>query len=331
MGANKTTWLKTICVSALLLMIIPICERDRVISGTAIRHTFEGQEIVCAIDIHTIQSHKTGFSYELLQKFARDNKCSVRILSKDKEDNYVDSLKAGKIDLLITDDTNISNTTGIKLGCETDHWPVLAVRDAGSNEMLHALNRWITHMRISGALERISSKFKRSSSRISPYDNIIKSYAAQLGWDWRLLASIIYNESKFAIFARSSRGAYGLMQVIPQIASHYGVYDLTDPESNIKAGTMILQKLQREWEKRNLEGDELLKFILASYNAGKGRIIDCRNFALQEGADPDRWEEIVKIIPLMREQGLFQGHETIAYVEKVLSTYETYLQTHPES
>ena len=52
---------------------------------------------------------------------------------------------------------------------------------------------------------------------------------------------------------------------------------------------------------------------------------------MQEGADPDRWEEIVKIIPLMREQGLFQGHETIAYVEKVLSTYETYLQSHLES
>lgn len=324
-------WLKTICVSALMLMIIPICERDRVISGTAIRNAFEGQELVCAVDIYTIQSLKTGFSYELLQKFAHDNKCSIRILSKNKEENYIDSLKVGSIDLLITDDTDIRNTTGIKLCSETGSWPVLAVRDADNNEMLHDLNRWLGHMRISGALERMDAQFRRNSYRISPYDNIIKAYAAKLRWDWRLLASIIYNESKFAIFAESSRGAYGLMQVIPPIASHYGVYDLTDPESNIKAGTLILQKLQREWEKRNLEGDELLKFILASYNAGKGRIIDCRNFALQEGADPDRWEEIVRIIPLMREQGLFQGYETIAYVEKVLSTYESYCLVHPES
>jgi membrane-bound lytic murein transglycosylase F len=120
------------------------------------------------------------------------------------------------------------------------------------------------------------------------------------------------------------------MQVMPQIASHYGVHDLTDPESNIKAGTMILQKLQREWIKRDLEGEELLNFILASYNAGKGKIIDYRNFALQEGSDPDRWEEIVKIAPIMREQGLFLSSETIAYVEKVLTTYEAYCQSHPE-
>ena len=324
-------WCKTICVSAFLLLIIPTCERDRIISGAAIRNTFEGQDLVCAIDIHTIQSLKTGFSYELLQKFAHDHKCSVRILTKNAEENYIDSLKAGNVDLLITDDTNIKNATGIKLSNETGSWPVLAVRDGGNNEMLHDLNRWLSHMRISGAFERMSAQFKRSNIRISPYDNIIKAYAEKLEWDWRLLASIIYNESQFAIFAKSSRGAYGLMQVIPQIASHYGVYDLTDPESNIKAGTLILQKLQREWKKRNLEGDELLNFILASYNAGKGRIIDCRNFALQEGADPDRWDEIVNIIPLMREQGLFQGYETIAYVEKVLATYESYCMTYPAS
>lgn len=330
MGAAMSKHFKTICISALLLMIIPICERDRAISGTGTGNAFEGQELVCAIDVPTIQSLKTGFSYELIQRFASDNNCSVRILTQNNKEDYLDSLKAGAIDLLITDETQTKDTDGILLSNLSEDWPILAVRDAGDNKMLHSLNRWISHMRISGEWESMRSQFKKSNSRISPYDNLIKAYAAKLGWDWRLLASIIYNESKFAIFAKSSRGACGLMQVMPQIASHYGVHDLTDPESNIKAGTMILQKLQREWIKRNLEGEELLNFILASYNAGKGKIIDYRNFAQQEGADPDRWEDIVKVAPIMREQGLFLSSETIAYVEKVLATYESYCQSHPE-
>lgn len=77
---------------------------------------------------------------------------------------------------------------------------------------------------------------------------------------------------------------------------------------------------------------ELIKFTLAAYNAGEGRIADCRNFAAAMGHDNNSWDEIQKLIPLMREDsilaepsvklGKFQGHETIAYIDSILSLYD---------
>ena len=99
---------------------------------------------------------------------------------------------------------------------------------------------------------------------ISPYDDLIREYARELGWDWRMLAAVIYQESKFSINSRSSRGARGLMQVMPQTGSIYGVEDLMNPEQNIYAGTSHLRRLQKMFSKYDLPHDELIKFTLAA-------------------------------------------------------------------
>ena len=63
---------------------------------------------------------------------------------------------------------------------------------------------------------------------ISPYDQVFKQYAKEMGWDWRLLAAIAYSESGFDPNATSWMGARGLMQVMPKTARSFGVdeYDL---------------------------------------------------------------------------------------------------------
>ena len=131
------------------------------------------------------------------------------------------------------------------------------------------------------------------------------------------------------------------MQVMPQTGAIYGVDNLLDPEQNIIAGTSHLRRLQKMFGKYGLDHDELIKFTLAAYNAGEGRIIDCRNLAAAKGLDNSRWEEIVKVIPLMREDsileeesvklGKFQGHETIDYIESVMSHYQAICQICPTS
>ena len=85
--------------------------------------------------------------------------------------------------------------------------------------------------------------------------------------------------------------------------------------------------------------DSNISTALAAYNAGEGRIIDCRNLAASRELDNSRWEEIVKVIPLMREDsilddesvklGKFQGHETIAYVDHVFSHYSAFCEICP--
>ena len=117
--------------------------------------------------------------------------------------------------------------------------------------------------------------------------------------------------------------------------------DLLDPEQNIMAGTNHLKRLQRLYSKSGMESHEMVKFTLAAYNAGEGRIADCRRFADVQQADKNSWESIVSIIPLMREDsilqeesvklGKFEGFETIAYIDSIMSIYDAFCKICPES
>ena len=132
----------------------------------------------------------------------------------------------------------------------------------------------------------------------------------------------------------SSRGATGLMQVMPSTALHYEVSDLIDPEQNIIAGTSHLKRLQRLYRSTDISREEQIKFVLAAYNAGEGRIEDCRKFAEDRNLDNTRWDDIVKAIPDMRDRdlveasslkfGRFNGSETISYVDSVLDHYKAF-------
>ena len=154
-----------------------------------------------------------------------------------------------------------------------------------------------------------------------------------------MLAAVIYQESRFSINTRSSRGATGLMQVMPSTAEHYEVMDLLDPEQNIKAGTAHLKRLQRMFRGSDISSEEQIKFVLAAYNAGEGRIEDCRKFAAMQNLDSTRWEEIVKAIPEMSNEvlldraglkfGKFNGSETISYVDNIISIYNTFCTVCP--
>ena len=68
-----------------------------------------------------------------------------------------------------------------------------------------------------------SEDYTLGSGKISRYDEIIKKKAERIGWDWRLLASMIYQESRFNPEAVSWAGAFGLMQLMPGTAENYGI------------------------------------------------------------------------------------------------------------
>jgi soluble lytic murein transglycosylase-like protein len=104
--------------------------------------------------------------------------------------------------------------------------------------------------------------------RIEPpprLDRIIDKVAREQGVDATLVKAVIQVESGFEPRARSSAGAVGLMQVMPQTAKQYGVTGrrLYDPRANIEAGIKHLKSLM----------DHLpLHLALAAYNAGEGAV-----------------------------------------------------------
>lgn len=346
--------LRTAFITFMVICITPLAERGRMLSGARSNEAFAGKEMVCAIDLgddmYGGHGLETGFNYELLSTFAKDNHCGISIVVAGKRDNYIDSLKQGKVDIVITHDKDSLEHDGIDILRQVHDCSVWAVNSTEENE-IRQLNSWLSYISSSEDFRRMQSRYhnvynpqKRAekgirTNTLSPYDDLIKECAAQLGWDWRMLAAVVYQESRFSIGSKSSRGASGLMQVMPQTGKYYGVEDLLDPKENLKAGTSHLRRLQNMFRKYGLSQDQLIKFTLAAYNAGEGRIMDCRNFAAAQQVDSTKWEEIVKIIPQMREDsiledesvklGKFQGHETIAYVDNVLSHYEAFCKICP--
>ena len=338
----------------LMICAMPLIESGRPLSGARSEDFFSGKEIICAIDLcdDMYGSHglETGFNYQLIGRFADDNRCNVRIVSADRADNWLDSLSQGKVDIVVVHDEEVKDMEGLHISRNIDDCTVWAVKEEGQ---LRQVNSWISHITSMEYFKKTKSSYsgtfnpyKRAergivSNTLSPYDDLIRKYAAELGWDWRMLAAVIYQESKFSINSVSHRGAKGLMQVMPRTAKHYDIDDLLDPEKNIKAGTNHLKRLQKLYAKSGMSSLEMVKFTLAAYNAGEGRVADCRNFAESRQVDKNSWEEIVSLIPLMREDpileeptvklGKFEGYETIAYIDSIMSLYNTICGICPES
>lgn len=346
--------LRNVLISLTVICLTPLCEKGRMLNGAGSANPLAGQEIICAIDLcddmYGGHGLETGLNYQLIKQFAEDNRCDIRIVSARKDENWTDSLRLNKADIVITHTHDASALDGLNLSRKFNDCTVWAVSDA---EYLRQVNMWISHITSSHELDALLDMYGRKydpikraekgvrSKTLSPYDDIIRKHAADLGWDWRMLAAVVYQESKFSINSRSHRGAQGLMQVMPQTAKYYKVDDLLDPDQNILAGTRHLKRLQNLYIRENLEHQELVKFTLAAYNAGEGRVADCRNFAASMEVDSNSWDEIVKIIPLMREDsilkeesvklGKFQGHETIAYIDNVMALYEAFCKICPEA
>lgn len=324
------------------------------LKGAHSTDAFAGKDIRCAIDLgdemYGDHGLETGLNYEFLCRFAQDNKCNIDIVASAKGENYIDSLRQGCVDIVITHADAVKEADGVEISRKMDACTAWLVQEDKENE-LRQINIWISHLRQADDFESIVKKYSKTAhpvqraekgvrtTRISPYDGLIRKYAAELGWDWRMLAAVVYQESKFSINSRSHRGAMGLMQVMPSTARHYDIHNLLDPENSLKAGTSHLKRLQKMFSKEGMEQAELIKFTLAAYNAGEGRVLDCRNFAASQNVDNARWDEIVKIIPMMREDsileeesvklGKFQGHETIAYINNIMDIYKAFCEICP--
>ncbi len=219
-----------------------------------------------------------------------------------------------------------------------------------SQQLLNEINSWLVAFKKSAKYRIIYNKYFRnqrsarmvqsdyyslSSGKISPYDDFIRKYSQEIEWDWRLLASLIYQESRFDPRARSWAGAFGLMQLMPTTAQRFGVNFSSPPERQIKAGTEFIKWLNDQLQDQIKNEEERIKFILASYNVGTGHIYDAMNLARKNGEDPTIWENSVEEFLLKKsipeyyrdpvvKYGYCRSIETYNYVREVIERYEHY-------
>ena len=274
----------------------------------------------------------SGLSYEMLNYFG-DYADSKMVIRKAQEgESLLDSLKAGSIDLLVM--AYPKDTLGE--GCE-DFYTSRHIRNniywltsVKERLLMYHINLWLDDFMGSRLYNRSVAKyyrqygsgksFKISNGCISPFDDIIKQYASQTGVDWLLLASLIYQESQYYIRAEY-REAKGLMQVTETTAARYGVEDLFDPSENIKAGSYYFRHLVNKYKQEGLDSLNVIKFALASYNAGDGRIEQCRDHAMSVGMNPNDWEEVVSTFAT---NDSFIGATTTAYVRDIMARYDEF-------
>ena len=340
----------------LTFIAVMAIDSTNVMESTESTESFSSSDCIkCAIiledEMYSKTGLNTGFNYELLQQFAKTCRRKAEVVTAQKGENYLDSLTSGTVDIVVVKpDTKLDDAT-YTVSIKTSENSAWAVRKGDINK-IKIVNSWIRHFEMTDEYEAAKCRFFSSysparaeagvrTSSLSPYDSIIKKYAKKIGWDWRMLAAVIYQESKFSISSHSGRGATGLMQVLPSTADYYDIRNLTDPEENIKAGTLHLARLQNMFKESGMESGEKIKFTLAAYNAGEGRVADCRNLAESRGFDSNVWEDVLKVIPEMRNDdildvecvklGKFKGHETIRYVENVMGIYNAFCIICPKS
>jgi membrane-bound lytic murein transglycosylase F len=178
--------------------------------------------------------------------------------------------------------------------------------------------------------------------KISEYDKLVQDVSNRYSWDWRLIASIIYQESKFDPNAESGKGATGLMQLMPNTAQFYNVTDMNEPGENIRGGIEYLTWLDGIFSAIIIDDNERIKFILAAYNVGIGHVMDARKLAMKYDHNPSVWNENVDKFLLKKSSpkyyndpvvrwGYCRGEESTHFVSIVLERYGHYVNVLPSS
>ncbi|MFW5850648.1 MAG: transglycosylase SLT domain-containing protein [Bacteroidota bacterium] len=219
-----------------------------------------------------------------------------------------------------------------------------------SPQLLEAVNTWIQKERKEvdyhviynkyfenkrNFKQRVKSDFySLNKNQISKYDDIIKKHAQRIGWDWRLLTSLIYQESRFEPAAASWAGAKGLMQLMPETAKELGVLNIFDIAQNIQGGTNYLQQIYNKFDEVK-DSIQRIKLTMASYNCGYYHVLDAQNLAERKGYDKHTWDGNVEEMILdlsypenykneVVKYGYVRGIEPFTYVKQIFQRYKHY-------
>jgi membrane-bound lytic murein transglycosylase F len=169
--------------------------------------------------------------------------------------------------------------------------------------------------------------------KISQYDKFFKKAAKAAGWDWKFLAAIAYKESQFNPYAKGARGAFGIMQFMPNTGNDFGVNPMSSPEVQITAGMKLINRIYLTWSSIP-DKEQRFKFTLASYNAGPCHIFDAQALAKEKGLNPELWDGNVELMVEKLSDpdyyrnpevkcGAYRGH-AVKYVEAIIRIYNSW-------
>ena len=161
------------------------------------------------------------------------------------------------------------------------------------------------------------------------YEFYFKKYAEIYNHDWRLLASIGYQESRWDKDAVSYTGVRGLMMLTKNTSKEMNIQDREDPVQSIEGGAKYLRKMLKNLPD-TINPNDKIWYAIASYNIGFGHIEDAMKMAENDKVDAGDWYVLEPYILKLSQSkyykktkyGYARGWETLKYVQNIRQYYD---------
>ncbi len=221
-------------------------------------------------------------------------------------------------------------------------WAMPRRRDHSLAEQVDA---YFEKIRSNGQLSRIMDRYyghtgrfdyvgthrflRDARNKLPLYRELFENAANATGTDWRLLAAIGYQESRWNPDAVSPTGVRGIMMLTQRTADVIGVDDRIDPAQSIVGGADYLNRMKRRLPPDITDPDRTW-FALAAYNVGFGHVRDARRLAAADGQDSRLWVHVRPYFEKLTQRrwyrqakhGYAPGWEPVMYVENVRNYYD---------
>jgi membrane-bound lytic murein transglycosylase F len=283
----------------------------------------------------------SGYNFELITKYCSAIERKPVFILEEDIDKRLNLLSSENVDIVACN-TKLDSILQIKTvnpvcideKLSNTYWLV----NPQNSGLARSLTAWFDSYAETKEYKLLAAKYNagrkshKSQTYISKYDDLIKKYSSTINWDWRLIASLVYQESKFIPDLKSRKDASGLMQIRKHTAEFLGFDSIDNNEKNIAAGMKLIKFLENYFAgDSTISATERTKFVLAAYNSGHGKIDIFRKNTERKGLNSSIWDN-VEIANTRKTheknsthpQKHFLSKETVLFVREILDRYEHY-------
>lgn len=217
-----------------------------------------------------------------------------------------------------------------------------AFLNAPDNSLYEKAEAFLQRKRADGSLDRLAafyhngSTFNRYGStafqrdlgqKLPRYQSLFEDQADETDLDWRLLAAIAYQESRWDAQAVSPTGVRGLMMLTESTARAMGVRNRVDPTESIQGGARYFQHVLNNIPD-SVPNPDRVWMALAAYNMGPAHIRSARRLTERWGRDPDNWHDVSSLLPRFAAERRRRGQaapdvrQALHYVQQVRRYYD---------
>lgn len=200
-----------------------------------------------------------------------------------------------------------------------------------SGGMAQLIERYYGHLDEGEEFDYVNFRrlHRHIKERLPKYRSYFEQVATRYQLDWRLLAAIGYEESRWNPTAVSATGVRGLMMLTKSTAQEMGVTNRDDPVASIEGGAKYFLGIKARISTQIPEPDRTW-FALAAYNVGLGHLKDAFQLTADYGDNPNRWVDVKEYLAKLSDEdwhrqtqyGYARGYEPVKFVKNVRRCYD---------